>query len=149
MSESPMKLKDARFLALPSAVALLTFLAEPGTVHAKNIKSSKEWTGQIADLKKEKDWPNATAITKKEDFAKLWKSWMGEKEVPEVDFEKQLVLVSTQKIGQTHDLLLVETSKGVYVSTGSIEAKRIKGFTFALAVFNRAGIKSINGKPLR
>lgn len=144
-----MKLKFTRVLSLTVAVALFALLAAGTPANAADKKAVKEWTGQVEDVKLEKAWENATPITNKDDFAKVWKSWTGKEEVPEVDFEKELVLVSTNKIGQISGLILSDQKGGNFVSTGSIDAKKIKGFTYALTVFKRDGIKTINNKPLK
>jgi hypothetical protein len=148
-SEVSMKVKYAQALSLVAAAALFSLLVGAPAAHAANIKSVKEWTGQVEDAKLEKEWPNASPITNKDDFAKVWKSWRGKEEVPDIDFDKEVVLVSTNKKGQISDLLLVDQKGGNFVSTGTIDAKPVKGFTYALTVFKRAGIKTINGKPVK
>jgi hypothetical protein len=142
-----MQRKVSHPLSLVSAAVVMLMAA--GAVHGKDLKAVKEWTGQVADAKLEKEWPNASPITNKDDFAKVWKAWAGDKEVPEVDFEKELVLVSTNKVGQISGLILSDQKGGSYVSTGSIDAKRTRGFYYAFTVFKREGVKVINGKPVK
>jgi hypothetical protein len=141
-----MNVKAARVLSLAVAAVLLSLL---GGARAADIKSVKEWTGQVEDAKLEKAWENGTAITNKDDFAKVWKSWTGKDEVPQVDFDKELVLVLTQKIGVPSGQKLVDQKGGDFISTGEIEAKQLKGFGYSLTVFKREGIKTINGKPVK
>ena len=144
-----MKVNAGRVLSLAVAAGWLSLFSGTPAARAADIKSVKEWTGQVQDATLEKLWPNASPITNKDDFAKVWKSWTGKEDVPAVDFSKELVLVSTQKKGQIAGLILSDQRGGNFVSTGSIEVKPVKGFTYALTVFKREGIKTINGKPLK
>jgi len=141
--------KVARGLFIVMSAALLSLQMGTSPAHAADLKKVKEWTGEVDDIKLEKEWPNASPITNKEDFAKVWKSWNPKQDVPEIDFTKELVLVSSQKIGKIYDLVLVDRGGGTYISTGSIERKQLKGFTFAFTVFKKASVKTINGKPLK
>src|SRR5688572_8558190 len=65
-------------------IALVINLGGASPTRGAGIKPSKEWTGQLEDgtLKKKKKpvdrlFAADDFITNKEDFAKLWKEWMG------------------------------------------------------------------------
>src|SRR5262249_30470026 len=81
-------------------------------------------------------------------LAKLWKAWRKDKP-PKVDFSKQVVLVLTHfenaEVKFTADL---EGKGNLKLGVSSTE-RGANGMTYVIAVIDRAGIKSINGKPLQ
>jgi hypothetical protein len=133
------------FLTVWAALAVLMGWASPA--HADMIKSTKEWRGQLEDEKLEKERPAKGFVTNKEDFAKLWKAWMGKEKLPEIDFDKELVVVVSSSKGVISwiSLLLID---GDAKTVAALLPMEVKGFTFALAVFKREGIKTIGGKPI-
>jgi hypothetical protein len=110
-------------------------------------RSTKEWAGQLEDGKLEKETPIDGFITNKDDFAKLWKAWMGKEKLPEIDFDKQLVMVAFSNKSRVFEILLI-VGKGDAKAVVGRKAEEVKGFTFLIAVFNREGIKTVDGKPI-
>jgi len=89
-------------------------------------------------------------ITKKGDFDKLWKAWLLEEKVPRVDFKTSLIVVATSRKGPIKAAVLVDEKK-----TGDMKIKvelerqaEGKGLQVLIAVFPRAGIKTIEGKAI-
>lgn len=86
-------------------------------------------------------------LNSEEALVKLWKAWRKD-EPPKVDFRKQVVLVLTHfenaEVKITADL----DDKGNLKFGVSSTQRVAKGMTYVITVVDRAGIKSINGKPL-
>src|SRR5262249_28375063 len=76
-------------------LAIATFVAA-GAVAADPIplKATNTWTGSVDDEKLAKEMPENGVITNAKDFETLVKAWKVADKVPEVDFDKELVLVA-------------------------------------------------------
>ena len=122
-------------------------IVQEGPAHGAINQSTKEWAGQLEDGKLEKEKPIDGFISNKDDFAKLWKAWMGKEKLPEIDFDKELVMVASSNISRVFEILLI-VGKGDAKAVVGRKAEEVKGFTFVIAVFNRDGIKTIDGKPI-
>lgn len=112
------------------------------------LKPSQEWSGRSRDTAGKKLAPKNGVITNKKDWAKLWKAWRPDDKVPEINFRKQIVIVST--IGGPNRMFvrLSKDDKGnVSVLAGGTKIGG-PGFGYHLAVIDRKGVKSVNGKPL-
>ena len=142
----------ARYLFTATAVTLWTALAPGGTfAQAQTIKPSRNLiTGLVSGEEVEKLTPPNGFITKKGDFEKLWKAWLLEETVPRVDFKTSLVVVATSRKGPIKAAVLVDEKK-----TGDMKIKvelerrtEGTGLQVLIAVFPRAGIKTIEGKAI-
>jgi hypothetical protein len=121
---------------------------------------TKLWKGtQGIDLMKE--LPAGGYIDQPAAWEKLWRAWRGKEELPKIDFEKEMVVVSVRKdrfIRSTmYTLLTKEGNLIVGVAAelyewGDFGAKREppvdERFSYHIGVINRAGVKSVGGKPL-
>src|SRR5262249_27878046 len=58
------------------------------------LKASNTWMGSIDDEKLAKEMPENGVITNAKDFEKLVKAWKVAEKVPEVNFDKEVVLVA-------------------------------------------------------
>jgi len=124
---------------------------------AKGIKVVDRWVVHQTDMKLLEgpgnildDMANTTRfgyLDTEEAFAKVWTAWRKD-ERPKVDFSKQIVLVLTHfenaDVELTADL---EGNGNLKLGVSSTERKA-NGMTYVIAVVDRAGIKSINGKRL-
>src|SRR5262245_35971631 len=89
-------------------------------------------------------------ITKKEDFDKLWKAWLLDDKVPVVDFKSYLVVVATSREGPIKKAVLIdEKNTGDMKIKVEVERKTGgKALQVLIAVFPRAGIKTIEGRAI-
>ena len=134
------------------------------------VRPTEQWSGEIADDDRKKAAPSSGAVTSKADFEKLWAAWRGKMKVPTVDFNTHFVAVVFLAPGKGAKIL--EGTKGVVVVALEVDGKgnakpvfgpdvgvgaagdpppkwaMTKGFYYGLAVFPRAGIKTLNGKEL-
>ncbi|MEI7731855.1 MAG: hypothetical protein WCO56_19945 [Verrucomicrobiota bacterium] len=96
-----------------------------------------------------KEVPARGYITNAKAWAKLWKAWRGQEELPPIDFQKQLVLVGAtacagNQISPGFTLDAKGDLKGGFMSTMMAGP----GFAYAIAVINRAAVKTYNGQPI-
>ena len=142
----------AQHLFAATVVPLLIALA-PGVALAQGqtIKPSKNLISGLVDGEElEKLRPPNGFITTKEDFEKLWKAWLLDENVPEVDFKSDLVVVATSREGPIKEAFLIDAKE-----TGDMKLKvelerkaKGKGLQVLIVVFPRAGIKTIDGKAI-
>ena len=142
----------ARYLLTATVVTLWMGLAPGGAfAQGQTIKPSRTLiTGLVAGEEVEKLTPPNGFITKKGDFDKLWKAWLLEEKVPRVDFKTSLIVVATSRKGPIKAAVLVDEKK-----TGDMKIKvelerqsKGTGLQVLIAIFPRAGIKTIEGKAI-
>ena len=96
-----------------------------------------------------KQAPKEGVIAGPKAWAKLWKTWGGDKDAPKVDFEKELVLVAA---GPGPNIIKVEDLKlddqGDLKFKWSITERDGDGFVAKFLKVSREGLKSVNGKAL-
>src|SRR5262245_55333897 len=80
-------------VAILLGLAVIVLLAPQVRAEKKDVKLIKTWSGSVDDADLAKDAPDYIADAKA--FEKLWKKWKIEGKVPEVDFKKEIVLVTT------------------------------------------------------
>jgi uncharacterized protein (TIGR03067 family) len=133
-----------------AGLALLTLALGVSPARAESRYTTKSWEGQREDVTLEKEAPASRAVGNKEDFAALWKAWMGKDKLPEIDFEKEFVVILTSKTFVINSVALqVEQGHAYAVPVRKKDEKReVKGLAFAMGVFPREGITTFNGKPL-
>jgi hypothetical protein len=142
----------AQYFFAATVVTLLIALApRVAFAQGQTIKPSKNLISGIVDGEEvEKLRPPNGFITKKEDFDKLWKAWLLDENVPKVDFTSDLVVVATSREGPIKEVVLIDEKQAGDMKI-KVELER-KGKGTALqvliAVFPRAGIKTINGKAI-
>jgi hypothetical protein len=113
------------------------------------VKPAREWGAVLRKDDLAKEAPKSGLITDAKSFAKLWKAWRGAEKVPDITFDKHFVLVVLSLGGPNRpNISATLDEKG----TLAIAALRTliggPGFGYSLAVFERKGIKTVNGKPL-
>ena len=94
--------------------------------------------------------PPGNFVTAQADFDALWKAWMQKGPPPTVDFKNDLVVVAVTRFGPIKDMVLLDRSgEGAMTIQMALERKaETPSFYTLLAVFPRAGIKSIKGRPI-
>src|SRR5207247_352974 len=111
----------------------------------KPVKATKEWKGSNDDEKLVKDAP--TIITTAKALEKLWTAWKVEGKVPEVDFDKEIVAITTT-VGSRLSLAATLDDKGD-LQVGGIATRDLRpGFRYVIATLPKEGVKTINGKDL-
>jgi hypothetical protein len=124
----------------------LAVLAPQGRAEKKEVKPVKEWKGSVADADLSKDAPDYVADAKA--LEKIWKKWGVEGKVPEVDFKKEIVIVSTTAGGRL-TLSARLDDKGNLEVLGLATRDFKPGFRYVIATVSREGVKTVNGKELK
>ncbi len=132
-------------LLLVGLIPALAFAAD------KEIEPVKTWSG--SSLKEEgiKEAPKSGVITDAEAWAKLWKAWKFEEKLPEVDFKKQIVLVTTAgcAANKWSGPQIKLTEKGDLRPQVAATEIGGPGFIYLIQIVDREGVKTIHGKPLK
>jgi len=137
-----------RFLAIFTGlcVLVLVILLETDVqAGAKKMKFNGEWKGSVADETLQKDAPEC--ITNAPAFAKLWKAWKIEAKLPMIDFEKELVVLSTSR-GSLLNLTATLNDNGDLQVIGFGTRDLRPGFRYVVASVSRDGVKTVNKKEL-
>ena len=141
-----------RVIAAVGALVLLAVTSAAGQpAGKKELKGEKPWTGRLAGKEKEalKDLaPPRGYVAGPKTFAALWKAWRSEEKVPDVDFDKKIVLVATSSGPNMVGLTAYLDDKGDVTTKAISTLIGGPGFGYALLPIDRAGVKTINGKTL-
>jgi hypothetical protein len=131
---------------LPPA-AVMFLVAGAAAADPMPLKPTNTWTGSVDDEKLAKEMPENGVITSAKDFEKLVKAWKVAEKVPEVDFDKEIVLVA-KTVGSTVTLSAVLDGKG-NLKTGGFASNDLRpGFRYVIISVPKEGVKTVNGKEL-
>jgi hypothetical protein len=129
-----------------SAAALIV-AAGVATAAPMPLKATSTWAGSIDDEKLAGEMPDNGVITNAKDFENLVKAWKVAEKVPEVNFEKEIVLVAkTQGSKLTLRASLDENGdlRALAVATRDLRP----GFRYGIISVPKEGVKTVNGKEL-
>jgi hypothetical protein len=132
-------------LSVPLALLVVGVLASAALAEKVKVKPVKEWKCSVADVKLKKDAPSV--ITSQKELEKVWKSWKVEGKAPAVDFEKEIVVVTTGD-GSKLSLSLTLDDKGNLQVLALATRDLAEGFRYVIATVSRKGVKSVDGKTL-
>src|SRR5262249_32065108 len=130
-------------------VSLLAHILLAGVCRAapERLAPNRDWGAIINDDNLKKLAPKDGLITNAKEFAKLWKAWRKDEKTPEINFEKEFVLV-TLAIGPNRSSISATLDDGKLTVRAVQTLKAGPGFGYSIATFNRKGIKTVNGKDL-
>lgn len=132
-----------------AALAALAFVAFAATADEKNppkeMKVIAKFAGSVDDNKAEA--PKEPVITSAKDLKALWDAWKLTDKMPKVNFDKELVIVSTTK-GSRLNVNIKRDEKGD-LTIQAVSTRDLRpGLRYLIQVIEREGIKSVNGKKL-
>jgi hypothetical protein len=141
--------------SLPAAVILgLTLAVFLGCPRAdekpKPIKVEKTWEGEVK-IELRKEAPETGYLADEGAWAKLWKAYRGEEKMPEVDFDKELILVAVNTDPNRISISPEVDAKGDLKVTSTrtlIAFIDPKTCAYQFALTKREGIKTISGKAI-
>ena len=128
-----------------AALAAVVLFTSDALAQKTAVKPSKEWTGSVDDEALEKDAPACVTSTK--GLEKLWKAWKLADKVPEVDFTKEVVILTTTR-GSKLRLAAALDEKGNLMVGGLGTRDLAPGFRYVIATVSKEGVKTVNGKEL-
>lgn len=129
------------------AVFLLLILSATQSPAADNIQPTGSWSGKFRDNTLQKFAPQQGFIATLDAWKHLWGAWRPGKTLPEVDFEKELILVGVVP-GPNAVLLLPLNQDGKVTFAVGGTKKGGPGFGYKLVKIPRVGITSVQGKSL-
>jgi len=111
------------------------------------LKATNTWMGSVEDKKLAKEMPENGVITNAKDFEKLVKAWKVAEKVPEVNFDKEIVLVA-KTVGSKLTLKALLDEKGDLKALGLATRDLRPGFRYVIISVPKEGVKTVNGKEL-
>jgi hypothetical protein len=130
-----------------SLVAVMFLAAGVAVAAPTPLKATNTWMGSIDDEKLAKEMPENGVITNAKDFEKLVKAWKVAEKVPEMNFDKEIVLVAKTE-GSKLTLRALLDEKGDLKALGITTADLRPGFRYVIISVPKEGVKTVNGKPL-
>jgi hypothetical protein len=109
------------------------------------VKHEQSWSGSAKDEAAAKTMPKVA--TDKAKLAEIWKACERTDAVPEIDFSKSVVVVSTS-VGSRINVGGGRLKNGELTVLGMGTMDILPGFRYVIAVFPREGVKSVNGEKL-
>ena len=130
------------------SLAAVMFLAAGVAAAAPTpLKATNTWMGSIDDEKLAKEMPDNGVINNARDFEKLVKAWKVADKVPEVNFDKEIVLVA-KTAGSKLTLNALLDEKGDLKALGLATRDLRPGFRYVIISVPKEGVKTVNGKEL-
>jgi hypothetical protein len=127
------------------AVATVVLFAPVALAQKNAVKPIKEWTGSVEDENLAKG--AAECITSAKGLENLWKAWKLADKVPEVNFTKEIVILTTTP-GSKLKLFATLDEKG-NLMVGGLGTRDLRpGFRYVIATVSKEGVKTVNGKEL-
>ncbi len=111
------------------------------------LKATNTWMGSIDDEKLGSEMPENGVITNAKGFEKLVKAWKVAEKVPEVNFDKEIVLVA-KTVGSKLTLNATLDEKGDVKALGLATRDLVPGFRYVIISVPKEGVKTVNGKEL-
>ena len=136
--------RPSRLVGLVAMAAVVLFSSD-ALAQRKAVKPNKEWTGSVEDEKLAKGAPEC--ITSAKGLQKLWKAWKLPDKAPEVNFTKEIVILTTTE-GSKLKLFAALDEKG-NLRVGGLGTRDLRpGFRYVIATVSKEGVKTVNGKEL-
>jgi hypothetical protein len=130
-----------------SLAAAMFLVAGVAVAAPKPLKATNTWMGSIDDEKLAKEMPENGVITNAKNFEKLVKAWKVAEKVPEVNFDKEIVLVAKTE-GSKLTLNASLDEKGDLKALGLATRDLRPGFRYVIISVPKEGVKTVNGKEL-
>ena len=106
----------------------------------------KRERGSVADEALQKDAP--VVITSARDLETLWKSWKIDGKQPEVDFTKEMVVMTTSVGSKLKLAVVLDDATGNLQVLGVGTRDLAPGFRYVVGTVSREGVKTVDGKKL-
>jgi hypothetical protein len=134
-----------KVLGMLVPLAIVAVLVSDARAEKKIVKLEKEWKGSVEDERLAKDLP--AAIVDATALEKLWKAWTIQGQVPAVDFQKELVIITTTSGSKVRVSASLD-DKGNLEVLGMATRDLRPGYRYVIATVSRKGVKTVNGKEL-
>ena len=127
------------------AMAAVVLFTSDALAQKNAVKPIKEWTGSVEDEKLAKGAPES--ITSAKGLEKLWKAWKLPDKAPEVNFTKEIVVVTTTECSKLRLFAALDEKGNLRV--GGLGTRDLRpGFRYVIATVSKEGVIPVNGKEL-
>jgi hypothetical protein len=128
-----------------AALALVVLFTPTAWAQKKAVTPMKEWNGSVENEALMKDAP--AALTSAKGLEKLWKDWKIADPMPQVDFAKEIVVITTTRGSKLR--LAANLDEQGNLMVGGLATRDLRpGFRYVIAIVSREGVKTVNGKEL-
>lgn len=116
----------------------------------EKIPFKKTWSGRDLSNDLQSAAPPNLYIADAASWSKLWQAWRGGEPLPKVDFDKELIVFCTTSSPNSCGINLSRDEQGdlKITSESTLIGSDAKTFDYQIGLIARAGIKSIEGKPI-
>jgi hypothetical protein len=115
---------------------------------SREVRPIQQWTGSI-ERYLQVEIPARGYIVSEKALTKLWNAWKITDEMPKVDFDKELVLVTKSQKGGYHGIKAEVDDQGNLTVMTIVSAHlSFDCCKYLIALIKRDGIKTINGKVI-
>lgn len=137
-----------RYLAALLLPCLLSRFEAAGT---REIEPIRTWFGVLREAEKSKLAPPQRFLSDAAAFARLWRAWKPDDQVPPVDFRTHLVIVvADDKMRIDRFRFRLSEEGDLSITLGAAASKSDPFFpSFGMALIPRAGIRTIAGRGAR
>jgi hypothetical protein len=122
----------------------LAFLSSNSQAAVKTLKPIKTWSGRMPLVVQPL---MQSSVADREQWQRVWTTCQMSDAPEEVDFNKNLVLVSVRR-GNSVKFSTITLDKGNVKTSVVVDAEPADHYTCALAMVARSGIKTVNGMQL-
>jgi hypothetical protein len=156
-SERSQAVRRSSLRVVLGAVALAAAVGARADEPSKEVPALRAWDGVVQDeslkgvaaaVKAAGSSPASGYVANEKEFLRMWTAWRPGEKAPTIDFETEVVLVGVTPGPNRVSLVPKLDEKGdlrVHVRTNLVEGK---GFGYGIVTVKRAGIKTVNGKPI-
>ncbi len=131
-------------------LAAILFVGIANLSSGQDLKPTNSWSGVHNDSALADKMPTGGLIFDGKSFKTVWKAWMADEKIPDVDFNKDFVYVLKIKGPNRPSLFLstVNQKSGDLSVYASSTKKGGPGFGFLLLQFPRNKVKSVSGRKI-
>jgi hypothetical protein len=138
-------MKRMRVHGVLVSVVVIAVSVSGARAEKKAVKLEREWKGSVENEELAKDTP--AVIVNAKPLEKLWKAWRIEGNAPKIDFQRELLILTTTS-GSKLRLSASLDDKGNLEVLGMATRDLRPGFRYVIATVSREGVKTANGKKL-
>ncbi|PQO43073.1 hypothetical protein [Blastopirellula marina] len=133
-----------RFLLTVLLAAMLTPICV-----AEEVKIDKDqtWSGKVPDNTLKALAPSNGFVADAEQWKKLWTAWRPKEDLPEIDFDKQIVLVGVVSGPNLVMMRPMMNEGNIGFMTASTKMAG-PGFGYRMIAVAKEGVKKVNGNPI-
>ena len=107
----------------------------------------QQWSGRVATLPA----PEVTGkgfVTNAKDLALFWRLWKGVSDIPSVDFDKHLIVVTTARSSVLQVRAILVDAKGDLTTVVVATPDMTSDYAVVVTLAERKGVRTVHGRPI-